>query len=89
MSQTRATLRLLDDLPMLQYTLEYGLGHKEPDGTMSWIGVLRNVIDHIYYPVEKICWLSEHNLITMKNPDKWDTISSLCWVASIYLNLMK
>lgn len=26
MSATRATLRLLDDLPMLKYTLEYGIG---------------------------------------------------------------
>ncbi|VEN57391.1 unnamed protein product [Callosobruchus maculatus] len=26
MSDTRATLRLLDDLPMLQYNLQYGLG---------------------------------------------------------------
>jgi Peroxisomal biogenesis factor 11 (PEX11) len=28
MSQTRATLRLFDDLPMLAYTLEYGMGKK-------------------------------------------------------------
>lgn len=26
MSKTRATLRLLDDIPMLQHTLQYGLG---------------------------------------------------------------
>lgn len=26
MSGTRAALRLFDDLPMLKYTLEYGLG---------------------------------------------------------------
>lgn len=26
MSNARAVLRLLDDLPMLQYTIEYGLG---------------------------------------------------------------
>lgn len=27
-SGARATLRLIDDIPMLQYTLEYGLGRK-------------------------------------------------------------
>lgn len=27
-SGARATLRLLDDIPMLQYSLEYGLGSK-------------------------------------------------------------
>lgn len=27
-SGARATLRLVDDIPMLQYTLEYGLGSK-------------------------------------------------------------
>lgn len=62
---------------------------QEPDRTMSIIGVIRNIVDHIYYPVEKICWLAEHNLLTVKNPSKWDTISSMCWVISIYLNLMK
>lgn len=28
MSTTRAALRLFDDLPMLKYTLEYGLGNE-------------------------------------------------------------
>lgn len=28
MSQTRATLRLFDDLPMLSYSLSYGMGSK-------------------------------------------------------------
>jgi peroxin-11C len=56
MSQTRANLRLLDDIPMIQYTLDYGWGEKEPDKVMAAIGVLTNVIDHIYYPVDKMCW---------------------------------
>ena len=56
MSQTRANLRLFDDIPMIQYSLEYGWGEKEPDRLMAAIGVVTNVIDHIYYPVDKICW---------------------------------
>ena len=89
MSQTRANLRLFDDLPMIQYSLEYGLGHKEPDKIMSVIGVLTNVIDHLYYPVDKICWAIDSKILNVKNPDKWDTINSLFWTLSIYLNLMK
>lgn len=88
-SGARATLRLVDDFPMLQYSLEYGLGKSEPDRTMSILGVLANIVDHIYYPVEKICWLAEHNLINVQDPDKWDVINSVFWVMSIYLNLMR
>jgi peroxin-11C len=89
MSQTRANLRLLDDLPMIQYSMDYGLGEKEPDQLMSSIGVVTNVIDHLYYPVDKICWLIEQKIISVKDSERWDTINSILWVSSIYLNLMK
>lgn len=56
---------------------------------MSIIGVLANIVDHIYYPIEKVCWLAEHRLLSVQNPDRWDTISSVFWVTSIYLNLMR
>lgn len=89
MSQTRATLRLFDDLPMIQYTMDYGFGENEPDRLMAAIGTITNVIDHLYYPVDKICWLMEYKIINVKNPALWDNINSVLWVASIYLNLMK
>lgn len=89
MSQTRATLRLFDDLPMLQCTLQYGLGKHEPDQTLSVIGVLTNIFDTIYYPIDKTCWLVEHKLLHVKNPTLWDTLSSLFWLLSNYLNLIK
>lgn len=149
-SGARATLRLIDDIPMLQYTIEYGLGQKvpiathnfnlahcsishctahelphnvsvmihhlctmdinengnlmlnllwscvylyatwkEPDLALSLLGVIGNAIDHIYYPVEKISWLAEHNCLTLKDPDRWDTVGSIFWVLSIYLNLLR
>lgn len=88
-SKARATLRLIDDIPMLQYTLEYGWGQKEPDRTMSCLGVFANIVDTLFYPVEKICWLAEYKLLDVKDPDKWDTINSVFWVLSIYLNLMR
>uniref|UniRef100_A0A6M2DTX0 Putative peroxisomal bioproteinsis protein peroxin n=1 Tax=Xenopsylla cheopis TaxID=163159 RepID=A0A6M2DTX0_XENCH len=89
MSKTRATLRLLDDIPMLQHSLQYGFGRTEPDGYLSFLGVLTNVVDQLYYPIEKVCWLAEHRLLHVENANKWDTISSIFWVASIYLTLMK
>ncbi|GLV44083.1 Peroxin 11c [Carabus blaptoides fortunei] len=88
MSATRATLRLLDDLPMLKYTLEYGFGKEEPDRIMSSLGVITNIIDQVYYPIEKISWLAEHRLISADG-EKWDVVSSIFWVTSIYLTLMK
>lgn len=89
MSQTRATLRLFDDLPMLQCTLQYGLGKHEPDRTLSVIGVITNIFDTIYYPIDKTCWLAEHKLLHVENPTLWDTLSSLFWLLSNYLNLIK
>lgn len=89
MSGTRAVLRLLDDLPMLKYNLEYGLGSEEPDKLMASLGVTTNIIDQIYYPIEKMAWLAEHELLSNVNATYWDTASSVFWVLSIYLTLMK
>uniref|UniRef100_A0A336KEM0 CSON007071 protein n=1 Tax=Culicoides sonorensis TaxID=179676 RepID=A0A336KEM0_CULSO len=89
MSQTRATLRLFDDFPMLQCTLQYGLGKHEPDRTVSVIGVLTNIFDTLYYPIDKTCWLVEHKLLHVQNPTLWDTLSSLFWLISNYLNLIR
>lgn len=56
---------------------------------MGLIGFITNIIDHVYYPVDKICWMIEYKLLNVENPTKWDTVNSIFWVASIYLNLMK
>lgn len=62
---------------------------QESDTALSIIGVITNAVDHLFYPVEKICWLAEHRCLTVEDPDRWDTISSILWVSSIYLNLMR
>lgn len=56
---------------------------------MTSLGLTANVVDLLYYPIEKICWLAEHKVINVEDPDKWDILSSWFWVASIYLNLMR
>ncbi|XP_030370644.1 peroxisomal membrane protein 11C [Scaptodrosophila lebanonensis] len=88
-SGARATLRLIDDIPMIQYALEYGLGENEPDRIMAILGVTANIVDLLYYPIEKICWLSEHKIVNVKHADSWDNVNSIFWVLSVYLNLMR
>ncbi|KAH8382676.1 hypothetical protein KR009_004814 [Drosophila setifemur] len=88
-SGARATLRLIDDIPMIQYALEYGLGENEPDRVMAVLGVTANIVDLIYYPIEKVCWLAEHKIVDVKNADSWDNVNSIFWVLSVYLNLMR
>lgn len=53
------------------------------------LGVATNTIDQLYYPIEKMAWLAEHKLISVHDSKPWDTASSVCWVLSIYLTLMK
>ncbi|XP_061398720.1 peroxisomal membrane protein 11C [Musca vetustissima] len=88
-SGARATLRLIDDIPMIQYALEYGLGKGESDSIMAVLGVAANIVDLLYYPVEKICWLSEHKIVDIKNADYWDNVNTIFWVVGVYLNLMR
>ncbi|KAM7362693.1 peroxisomal biogenesis factor 11c isoform 2-T2 [Cochliomyia hominivorax] len=88
-SGARATLRLIDDIPMIQYALEYGWGQNENDRTMAVLGVIANIVDLLYYPVEKLCWLSEHKIIDLKNADYWDNVNTVFWVLGVYLNLMR
>lgn len=62
---------------------------QEPDKIMAQLGVVTNFIDQIYYPIEKMSFLAQYNLISGLNTSKWDTASSVCWVLSIYLSLLK
>lgn len=88
-SGARATLRLIDDIPMIQYALEYGWGQNEKDRIMAVLGVTANIVDLLYYPVEKICWLAEHKIVRIKNTDCWDNVNTVFWVLGVYLNLMR
>lgn len=89
MSATRATLRLLSDLPALQNNLQYGFGRDEPDKYMANLGVVSNLIDQLFLPMEKMSWLSKHKLLTGIDTNKWDNASSLCWALSTYLTILK
>ena len=56
---------------------------------MASLGVTTNIIDQLYYPIEKMAWLAEHKLISGQDVTFWDNVSSIFWVASVYLTLMK
>ena len=56
---------------------------------MAVMGVAANIVDLLYYPIEKICWLSEHKVVDVKNAEMWDNLNSIFWVLSVYLNLMR
>lgn len=56
---------------------------------MAKLGVATNFIDQMYYPVEKMAFLAQYKLVNGLDNTKWDTASSVCWVLSIYLTLLK
>ncbi|XP_055908961.1 peroxisomal membrane protein 11C [Eupeodes corollae] len=90
-SQARATLRLIDDLPAILYALKYGLGRQEKTRFDAVLGVLTNIVDILFFPVDKICWLSDHNILQLdkEKKSKWDVINSVFWSLSVFLNLSR
>ncbi|XP_065719234.2 peroxisomal membrane protein 11C [Drosophila suzukii] len=88
-SGAQATLRLIGDLPVIQYTLEYGLGDCEPDRITAVLGVMSNAVDLLFYPIETICWLAEHRVLDVKNRARWSYANSIFCVLSVYLNLVR
>uniref|UniRef100_T1ISQ4 Peroxisomal membrane protein 11C n=1 Tax=Strigamia maritima TaxID=126957 RepID=T1ISQ4_STRMM len=87
-SQCRTTLRLFDDLIMLRYSLAYGLGKEEPDLVLKWIGVINNIVDQIYYPVEHVAWAADKKLINIHSKSWWNACTIL-WGISLYLGIIR
>ncbi|XP_054280549.1 peroxisomal membrane protein 11C [Macrosteles quadrilineatus] len=87
-SECRTILRLLDDLPMLTHTLAYGLGRKEPDMHMQVCGVVVNILDQLYYPLEHVAWAADRGLISLRS-DHWWTASNACWAFSLYFSIAR
>ncbi|KAJ9598379.1 hypothetical protein L9F63_010901 [Diploptera punctata] len=61
---------------------------QEPDVIMRIIGVLTNVADQLYFPLEHIAWASDQKIISVKSTPWW-TASTVCWAVSLYLGLLK
>ncbi|XP_059486748.1 peroxisomal membrane protein 11C-like [Neocloeon triangulifer] len=86
----RTVSRLFDDLAMLKYSLTYGLGREEKDKILRILGILSNIVDQLYYPLEHIAWAADSKLITLKNgSDSWWLASTTCWCLSLYFQLLR
>ncbi|XP_051967797.1 peroxisomal membrane protein 11C [Xyrauchen texanus] len=88
LSQCRTTLRLFDDLSMLAYSMNYGLGSTEEDALVRWMSILNNVADQLYYPCEHIAWAADAELIKTKS-DRWWVLSTVLWGMSLLLSVLR
>ncbi|KAL4658814.1 Peroxisomal membrane protein 11C-like [Arapaima gigas] len=88
LSHCRTVLRLFDDLSMLSYSWSYGLGASEEDPGLRWMGVMNNIADQLYYPLEHIAWAADAHLIRAKS-DKWWTLSTVAWGTSLLLGILR
>ncbi|GAB6032005.1 peroxisomal bioproteinsis factor 11, variant 2 [Chamberlinius hualienensis] len=88
LSSCRTVLRLFDDIVMLNYTLNYGLGKKEEDRLTRYLSVLGNMVDQLFYPVEHIAWAADKQILRFDSTGWW-YLSTFLWTTSLYLNLLK
>ncbi|XP_073952649.1 peroxisomal membrane protein 11C-like [Choristoneura fumiferana] len=91
LSGARLILRLFDDIPMLRHTYYYGLGRHESSRMAAMLGVLANMVDQVFLPVEKACWLHEVGVLKLnpKTAEILDIVSTSLWAASLYISLLQ
>ncbi|CAI5799215.1 membrane 11C isoform X2 [Podarcis lilfordi] len=88
LSHCRTVLRLFDDLSMLAYSCQYGLGPKEEDPAVRWLSVASNVADQLYYPCEHLAWAADAKVIR-GDSGKWWVLSTLLWATSLLLGIAR
>ncbi|XP_023934834.1 peroxisomal membrane protein 11C [Bicyclus anynana] len=91
LSGARLMLRLFDDIPMLRHTYNYGLGRHESSKVAAVLGVLANVVDQTFLPVEKACWLHEVGVLRLsaRAAERLEVLSTALWAASLYISLIQ
>ncbi|KAL7992856.1 hypothetical protein Chor_017112 [Crotalus horridus] len=88
LSHCRTVLRLFDDLTMLSYSCQYGLGNKEKDTAMRWLSIFNNIADQLYYPCEHVAWAADAEIIHA-NSSRWWTLSTTLWSFSLLLGIAR
>ncbi|XP_061457344.1 peroxisomal membrane protein 11C isoform X2 [Rhineura floridana] len=88
LSHCRTVLRLFDDLSMLAYSHQYGLGPEGEDQAVRWLSVLSNLADQLYYPCEHVAWAADAKIIRA-NSSKWWALSTALWGASLLLGIAR
>ncbi|XP_041989146.1 peroxisomal membrane protein 11C-like [Aricia agestis] len=91
LSNARMMLRLFDDIPMIRHTYSYGLGKHESSKTAAILGVMANMVDQAFLPVEKACWLYDVGILKLSpnTADKLEIFSTALWAASLYISLLQ
>lgn len=87
-SHCRVISRLLDDWPMLTYSMSYGLGTQEQDYVLRILGVLKNIADQVFYPVEHVTWLAKKQIINIQT-DSWEAAGTILWAFSLYCGIAR
>ncbi|XP_072174000.1 peroxisomal membrane protein 11C-like [Diadema setosum] len=88
LSLCRTILRLFDDIPMLAHTLSYGWGRQERSSLMQVIGVLQNIVNQLFFPIEHIAWAADNKLIDIP-AGRWWTLSVTAWLTALCLGIIK
>ncbi|XP_026498484.1 peroxisomal membrane protein 11C-like [Vanessa tameamea] len=91
LSNARMMLRLFDDIPMIRHTYNYGLGKHESSKIAAFLGVLANMVDQAFLPVEKACWLHDVGVIKLSTvtADRLEILSTALWAGSLYISLIQ
>ncbi|XP_065193273.1 peroxisomal membrane protein 11C-like [Sycon ciliatum] len=87
LSACRVVLRLGDDLAMWQVTKAYGLGSQVGHPVLRMLGIVQNVFDQLYYPLEHIAWACDVGVL--KRPSAfWWVASIAAWAGSLLTSLI-
>ncbi|KAF8776953.1 Peroxisomal membrane protein 11C like protein [Argiope bruennichi] len=81
-------MRLFDDFPMLRYSINYGLGSEEKTGLLRVLGVVKNMLDQIYYPIEHIALAADHHFLKV-NSGSFYTAGTIIWGLSCYIDMIR
>lgn len=64
---------------------------QESTTTAAILGVLANMVDQAFLPVEKVCWLHDVGILKLSDDTayKMETVSTGLWAASLYISLLQ
>ena len=63
---------------------------QEKNAILRWLGVMQNVCDQLYYPLEHIAWAGDVGLWTpaRTSTSSWWTASTAMWASSLVISLL-
>ncbi|XP_067941761.1 peroxisomal membrane protein 11C-like isoform X1 [Watersipora subatra] len=88
-SRTRAFTRFLDDIPMLQTTLGYGLGTEDEPMLQRILKVLGNLSSQLFFPVEHIAMFCQIGALPESKYLLWVGRATTLWAVSLSLALIR